>query len=151
MGMHAPAYASATVRNARRLAAALVSHGFDVVNRDGVATESGTFWLRPPPGSDNRAACRLLMRAGILTNARKLGPSEVLRIATHYVTRLGMGTEEMDAIGDAFARVLLHGVPADHVQREVRDLMAAHTDIAFSFDALLDATTRHTPDRGWTT
>jgi glycine/serine hydroxymethyltransferase len=49
MNNFAEAYARATIHNAQRLAAALSSMGFTVIGRDNAATQSGAFWLLPPP------------------------------------------------------------------------------------------------------
>lgn len=140
---HGPAYADASIGNARALARALVHRGVDVHHVEGrgatasqhVAVPAGRYG-----GGDT--AARRLEPAGLLTSSIGLPPrpgaptvppgeAAALRLGTQEVTRWGMGEAEMAAIADLMARVLVSGTEASTLVGEVRDLRSAFRTLRF--------------------
>ena len=128
-----PAYADyidQVLRNARALAARLEGHGYRIVSG---GTDNHLFLVdlfsRGVTGKDGETA---LGRAGITVNKNAIpfdpNPPLVasgLRIGTPAVTTRGMGTPEMERIGDLFARALAvraNETALAEIRRSVRDL-----------------------------
>lgn len=116
------------VANARALAAALDELGFEVLARDRGYTSTHQLFLRL--GDNARTFERRCNAANIvvpdcaLTGDTPLGRRTGARIATHEVSRLGMGAPEMRTIA-----TLMHRAGSDESQiplvaREVRSLRA---------------------------
>ena len=105
------AYTARVLENASTLAARMTAHGFRVVSG---GTDNHLFLLdvfsKGITGKDAEGACE---EAGITVNKNTIpfdaNPPMVasgLRIGTPAVTTRGMGSEEMDEIGDLIARAL---------------------------------------------
>jgi len=125
-------YQKRVVENARTLASALVSRGFRLVSG---GTDNHLMLLDVGArGISGKEAEKLLEAVGLTVNKNTIPfdtrPPMVasgIRVGTPAVTTRGMGTPEMEAIGEAIARVL--EAPADEAAREgvrrtVRELCA---------------------------
>ncbi len=125
-------YQKRVVENARALAAALTSRGFRLVSG---GTDNHLMLLDVGVrGISGKEAEKLLEAVGLTVNKNTIPfdtrPPMVasgIRIGTPAVTTRGMGTSEMETIGEAIARVL--EAPADEAVREdvrgtVRELCA---------------------------
>ncbi|MBI5227959.1 serine hydroxymethyltransferase [Candidatus Micrarchaeota archaeon] len=109
-------WAEGTVRNARALAEVLAAEGIKVWGREPF-TESHLFLVetRESLGLKGRDAQEALARAGITINMNTLpgdetqpkGTNSGLRFGTPWLTRLGMGVEEMLVIGKNFIAPML--------------------------------------------
>ena len=117
-------YQKRILANASRLAASLVSHGFRLVSggTDNHLMLVDTF----SKGVTGKAAEVALGKAGITVNKNAIpfdkNPPMVasgIRVGTPATTTRGMGTAEMDAIGDLIARVLAEP-DDDHVAAMVK-------------------------------
>jgi glycine hydroxymethyltransferase len=83
-----------------------------------------------------------LADANIITNKNLLPGNQPedwdrpsgLRIGTTEVTRLGMGPEEMQAIADLIAGVLVEGRDPAHVRAEALELRAGFQRVHYCFD-----------------
>jgi glycine hydroxymethyltransferase len=84
-----------------------------------------------------------LARANLITN-KNLIPSDRpedwdhpsgLRIGTTEVTRLGMGTDQMETIADFIARVLVEGEAPEQVRDEVVALREPYQTVYYCFEA----------------
>jgi glycine hydroxymethyltransferase len=125
-------YVDQVLANAKRLAARLLDHGYRIVSG---GTDNHLFLLdvfsRGITGKEGEQA---LETAGITVNKNAIpfdeNPPMVasgLRIGTPAVTTRGMGTEEMDAVGDLIARALEAREDTDTlatIKREVAELAA---------------------------
>lgn len=123
-------YAHATVDNAKTLAGALLSHGFELVSG---GTDNHLLLLDlTNKGVPGKIAAQALEVAGIVTNANSVpfdprqpfDPSG-LRLGSPAVTTRGMGAAEMTRLADWIAAVV--GAPEDEalqtrIAGEVREL-----------------------------
>jgi glycine hydroxymethyltransferase len=136
-------YAHDTVANAKALAAALASEGFDVLAEDRGYTASHQVLTRHGPhdsGAGRDAAARL-EEAGIITNmnmlpgdTKAMAPSG-LRLGTQELTRHGMGPSEMEEVAALYRRLLLDGEDATRVRLDVRELRSGFANVQYCFDA----------------
>ena len=104
-----------TVANAQAFASALAAEGFDVLAESRGYTASHQVLTRHgelDSGAGAKAA-DLLEQAGIITNmnmlpgdTKAMSPSG-LRLGVQELTRVGMGTDEMQDVAQFYARVLL--------------------------------------------
>jgi glycine hydroxymethyltransferase len=122
-------YSRRTVANARRLAAALIEHGFAIVS-GGTDSHVMMVDLRPK-GLTGKAAEQLLVRAGITVNKNTIPDdpqspfvTSGIRLGTPALTTRGMGESEMTRIAELIDRVLTRRDDAtvDRVRGEVEDL-----------------------------
>jgi glycine hydroxymethyltransferase len=122
-------YSRRTVANARRLAAALIEHGFAIVS-GGTDSHVMMVDLRPK-GLTGKAAEQLLVRAGITVNKNTIPDdpqspfvTSGIRLGTPALTTRGMGESEMTRIAELIDRVLTRRDDAtvDRVRGEVEEL-----------------------------
>ena len=135
-------YAQDTVANAKALAEGLHSRGVDVLAEDRGFTETHQVVTRHG-GVDSGAGAKAaqdLEDAGIITNMNMLpGDTKArtpsgLRLGTPELTRLGMGTDEMDQVAELMARVLIRGEQLASVKRDVRALKGVFQTVRYCFD-----------------
>ena len=121
-------YQRRTVENAKALAARLTGRGLRLVSG---GTDNHLMLMDVgAAGLSGKEAEKMLEAAGLTVNKNTIPfdtrPPLVasgIRIGTPAVTTRGMGTGEMQTIGDSIARVLESRGDAD-VQREVRSTVA---------------------------
>ena len=122
-------YSRRTVANARRLAAALIEHGFAIVS-GGTDSHVMMVDLRPK-GLTGKAAEQLLVRAGITVNKNTIPDdpqspfvTSGIRLGTPALTTRGMGEAEMTRIAELIDQVLTRRDDAtlDRVRGEVEEL-----------------------------
>lgn len=136
------AYARDIVANAKAFGEALAAEGFDVLAEERGYTASHQILTRHgelDSGAGAKAA-RLLEDAGIITNmnmlpgdTKALHPSG-LRLGVQELTRLGMGTDEMQDVARLYARVLLKGEDASSVKRAVSTLKSEYQTVQYCFE-----------------
>jgi len=135
-------YASDIVRNAQALGSAMAAEGFDVLAEERGFTASHQILTRHgdlDSGAGARAA-KILEEAGIITNMNMLpGDSKAmspsgLRIGVQELTRVGMGTAQMEDIARLYARTLLEGEDTSSVRRDVRALKSEYQTVQYCFE-----------------
>lgn len=126
------AFAADVVTNARRLANALAAEGIEMIGADRGFTHSQLVLpeLSTHDAKEREAVQRRLERAGILSD-------RFVRFGTQQVTRLGMGTDEMDAIGELAAEVI-HSDDEDgqlitRVGAKVQEIAGRYQHLHYSF------------------
>jgi len=135
-------YASAVITNAKSLAQSLYERGFDVLCEPHGFTESHQVAVDVTKvGGSSRAATRL-EEANIIVNKNLLPGDTVsvtdepsgIRIGTQELTRIGMGTSEMDAIADFFKRIVLDSESPESVRNDVIELKGGYQKVCYCFD-----------------
>lgn len=138
-------YAKQIVKNAKALAEALASEGFEVVAERKGFTESHQVLVDLiPSGLSGLKAEKMLEQAGILVNRNLLpwdkergmnfrDPSGI-RVGVQEVTRLGMKEDEMKDIARFMADVLLRGKNAREVAKRVAEFRGEFVRVEYSFD-----------------
>ena len=131
-----------TVANAQAFAGALASEGFDVLAESRGYTASHQVLTRHgelDSGAGAKAA-DLLEKAGIITNmnmlpgdTKAMSPSG-LRLGVQELTRVGMGTDEMQDVARFYARVLLENEEPSSVKDDVRDFKSNYQVIRYCFN-----------------
>ncbi len=131
-----------TVANAQAFAGALASEGFDVLAESRGYTASHQVLTRHgelDSGAGAKAA-DLLEKAGIITNmnmlpgdTKAMSPSG-LRLGVQELTRVGMGTDEMQDVARFYARVLLENEEPNSVKDDVRDFKSNYQVIRYCFN-----------------
>ena len=131
-----------TVANAQSFASALAAEGFDVLAESRGYTASHQVLTRHgelDSGAGAKAA-DLLEQAGIITNMNMLpgdnkamSPSG-LRLGVQELTRVGMGTDEMQDVARFYARVLLENEDPSSVKNDVRDFKSNYQVIRYCFN-----------------
>ena len=135
-------YAEDIVANAQALGGALSSEGFDVIAEDRGFTASHQVVTRHGriDSGAGRDAAATLEEAGIITNMNMLpGDTKAmtpsgLRLGTPELTRVGMGTDEMQDVARFFARTLLEGEDPSSVKRDVRDFKSEFQTVQYCFE-----------------
>lgn len=133
---HGPAFADAMVANARTLARALDAAGLRVLGREHGYTATSAVFVDVGEHGGGTAVSERLEAADIITMGMRLWDEpgrDGLRLATHEVTRLGLGEPEMLRIAELVRRVVLDGEAPDAVRGEVHALRGERA-IAYSFD-----------------
>ena len=136
-------YARDIISNAKALGAALAAEGFDVIAEDRGYTASHQILTRHG-GIDSGAGFRaavILEDAGIITNMNMLpgdtkamtGPSG-LRLGVPELTRVGMGTDEMQDVAGFFARALIAAEDSASVKMDVTDFKSKYQTVKYCFD-----------------
>ena len=136
-------YARDIISNAKALGAALAAEGFDVIAEDRGYTASHQILTRHG-GIDSGAGLRaaaILEDAGIITNMNMLpgdtkamtGPSG-LRLGVPELTRVGMGTDEMQDVAGFFARALIAAEDSASVKMDVTDFKSNYQTVKYCFD-----------------
>ena len=131
-----------TVANAQAFAGALAAEGFDVLAESRGYTASHQVLTRHgelDSGAGAKAA-DLLEQAGIITNmnmlpgdTKAMSPSG-LRLGVQELTRVGMGTDEMQDVARFYARVLLDNEDPSSVKNDVRDFKSNYQVIRYCFN-----------------
>ena len=131
-----------TVANAQAFASALAAEGFDVLAESRGYTASHQVLTRHgelDSGAGAKAA-DLLEQAGIITNmnmlpgdTKAMSPSG-LRLGVQELTRVGMGTDEMQDVARFYARVLLENEDPSLVKNDVRDFKSNYQVIRYCFN-----------------
>ena len=131
-----------TVANAQAFASALAAEGFDVLAESRGYTASHQVLTRHgelDSGAGAKAA-DLLEQAGIITNmnmlpgdTKAMSPSG-LRLGVQELTRVGMGTDEMQDVARFYARVLLGNEDPSSVKNDVRDFKSNYQVIRYCFN-----------------
>ena len=131
-----------TVANAQAFASALAAEGFDVLAESRGYTASHQVLTRHgelDSGAGSKAA-DLLEQAGIITNmnmlpgdTKAMSPSG-LRLGVQELTRVGMGTDEMQDVARFYARVLLENEDPSTVKNDVRDFKSNYQVIRYCFN-----------------
>jgi glycine hydroxymethyltransferase len=131
-----------TIANAQSFAAALAAEGFDVLAESRGYTASHQVLTRHgdlDSGAGTKAA-DLLEQAGIITNMNMLpGDKKAmtpsgLRLGVQELTRVGMGTDEMQDVARFYARVLLNDEDPAVVKRDVKDFKSDYQIIRYCFN-----------------
>ena len=131
-----------TVANAQAFASALAAEGFDVLAESRGYTASHQVLTRHgelDSGAGAKAA-DLLEQAGIITNMNMLpGDTKAmtpsgLRLGVQELTRVGMGTDEMQDVARFYARVLLENEDPSTVKNDVRDFKSNYQVIRYCFN-----------------
>ena len=135
-------YAENIVKNAQSFAQALAAEGFDVLAESRNYTASHQVLTRHG-GTDSGAGAKaadLLEQAGIITNmnmlpgdSKALSPSG-LRLGVQELTRVGMGTNEMQEVASLYARVLLKNEAPSLVKEDVKNLKSNFQIIRYCFN-----------------
>lgn len=131
-----------TVANAQAFAGALAAEGFDVLAESRGYTASHQVLTRHgdlDSGAGAKAA-DLLEQAGIITNmnmlpgdTKAMSPSG-LRLGVQELTRVGMGTDEMQDVARFYARVLIENEDPSLVKNDVRDFKSNYQVIRYCFN-----------------
>ena len=131
-----------TVANAKAFASALAAEGFDVLAESRGYTASHQVLTRHgelDSGAGAKAA-QLLEDAGIITNMNMLpGDTKAmtpsgLRLGVQELTRVGMGTSEMEEVANFYARVLIKSEDPAMVKQDVRDFKSQFHTIRYCFN-----------------
>lgn len=135
-------YAQDIIKNAQSFAQALAAEGFDVLAESRNYTASHQVLTRHG-GKDSGAGAKaadLLEQAGIITNmnmlpgdTKALSPSG-LRLGVQELTRVGMGTNEMEEVAALYARVLLHDENPSDIKKDVKNLKSNFQIIRYCFN-----------------
>ena len=136
------AYAADIVTNAKAFGAAMAAEGFDVLAEGRGYTASHQILTRhgeTDSGAGAKAA-QLLEDAGIITNMNMLpGDTKAmtpsgLRLGVQELTRVGMGTTQMEEVAKLYARVLLKGEDTASVKADVTTLKGEFQTIRYCFN-----------------
>jgi len=136
------AYAKDIVTNAKAFGAAMAAEGFDVLAESRGYTASHQILTRHgelDSGAGARAALSL-EQAGIITNMNMLpGDTKAmtpsgLRLGVQELTRVGMGTTQMEEVARLYARVLIAEEDPSAVKRDVAALKSEFQTIRYCFN-----------------
>ena len=135
-------YARDIVANAKALGAALASEGFDVLAEERDYTASHQVLTRHGESDSGagRDAAALLEDAGIITNmnmlpgdTKAMSPSG-LRLGVPELTRVGMGTDEMQDVARFFARSLIAGEDPAAVRADITEFKGGFHTVQYCFE-----------------
>ncbi len=138
VAVHGKELASQMIVNGRALAEALDQEGFDVIGRDRGYTQTHQIFLNLGQTSKQFEECcqtaNILASdcalAGDLERKQRSGA----RLATHELTRLGMGASDMIEVARLIRRASLDGETSETVRSDVAQLLSRFPSIRFSFD-----------------
>ena len=135
-------YARDIVANAKALGTALAAEGFDVLAEERDYTASHQVLTRHGESDSGagRDAAALLEEAGIITNmnmlpgdTKAMSPSG-LRLGVPELTRVGMGTDEMQDVARFFARALITGEDPAAIRGDVAGFKAEFQTVQYCFE-----------------
>jgi glycine hydroxymethyltransferase len=130
--------AETAVANARALAAALESEGFEVIARERGYTSTYQIFLnlgdRAQDFERRCQAANILVSDCALSGSYAWTSRTGARLATHELTRIGMGAPEMAQIARLIRRAVHDKEDPARLAREVQDLLARYPRISCSFD-----------------
>ncbi len=135
-------YASDVITNAKSLAQSLYERGFDVICEPLGFTESHQVAVDVTHAGGSIRAATKLEAANIIVNKNLLPGDHVsvtvepsgIRIGTQELTRIGMGTSEMDAIADFMKRIVLDDESPESVRDDVIELKNGYQKVCYCFD-----------------
>ena len=135
-------YMAAVVANAQQLACSLNSRGVPVLGAHKGFTRTHQVIADVRAFGGGLDVAHRLAEANIITNKNLLPGDQPedwdrpsgLRIGTTEVTRLGMGLEEMQAIADLIAGVLVEGRDPAHVRAEALEMRAGFQRVHYCFN-----------------
>jgi glycine hydroxymethyltransferase len=141
MKMFGEAYADQIVRNARKLAEALSSLGFDVLGEHLGFTKSHQVLVDVRKQGGGAKAAKLLEDANIIVNKNLLPydtPDKVkdpsgLRLGVQEVTRFGMKEDEMEEIANFMKMVLIDKKDPSEVAKKVSEFRKNFRTIHYCF------------------
>jgi glycine hydroxymethyltransferase len=132
------AYASQTIKNAKRLAESLHAQGFKVFGEKLGFTKSHQVLVEIGPGKGKEAS-KILEDAGIVTNmnmipgdADPLNPSG-LRLGTPELTRIGMKEAEMDEVAGFYVRALLKKENPKKIRGDIKEFRKDFQELCFCY------------------
>ena len=134
-------YMAQIVANAQALAAALQSRGIPMLGAHKGFTRTHQVIADVRGFGGGLVAAQKLAEANIITN-KNLIPSDRaedwdrpggLRIGTTEVTRLGMGTAEMERIADLMAAILVGGSGPAEIKRQAIEMRSDFREVRFCF------------------
>jgi len=132
-----PVLANRTVKNAQALADGLRRRGFDVLGDEGKATRTHQVFLRlgeHARRTEQRCqAANILFTDCALTGDQTVGRRSGARLATHEVSRIGLGEGEMDRVADLIGKAW-RGEDTGGIANAVADVLRPFSRIAYSFD-----------------
>ncbi len=133
------AYATKVIANAKALAEAMHSQGFDVQGKEFGFTETHQVVVDVRNNGGGDEVARVLQDNGIILNMnllpfepnRNVSNPAGIRIGTQEMTRVGMGEPEMTRIAELIKKCLVDGQPIDE---EVTEFRSQFQDVQYSFD-----------------
>ena len=136
-------YAKNIVANAKSLATALATEGFDVLAEDRGYTASHQVLTRHGEidSGAGRKAAELLEKSGIITNMNMLpGDTKAmqpsgLRLGVPELTRVGMGTDEMKDVAIFFSRALLKNEDVSKIKSDVKSFKSNYQTVKYCFES----------------
>lgn len=142
-------YAQEIIKNSRRLAESLGSRGVDVFGEKLGFTRSHQVLVDVTRYGDGGTLEKKLESANIIAN-RNMIPTDIkagrhfdhpggLRFGVQELTRLGMGTDQMDQVAELIAKIIVRGEEPGKVANEVKDLRHGYQRISYAFDTTKDA------------
>ncbi len=142
MKLYGRDYASQIVSNAKRLAEALASEGFNVIGEHLGYTKSHQVVVDVRKQGGGAKCAKLLEDANIVVNKNLLpwDPPEAvkdpsgIRIGVQEVTRLGMGLGEMEEIARLMAAVLIERREPSEIARRVSEFRKDFVEVKYSLD-----------------
>jgi glycine hydroxymethyltransferase len=131
-------YAEEIVKNAKKLAEALYSHGFDVLGKEFGFTKSHQVLFKVGK-EQGKWAAEELEKAGIIANMNMvpgddhpMRPSGI-RLGVQELTRLGMQKDEMEEVASFFKRVLIDKEEVGRVREEIAEFKKHYRKIHYCF------------------
>lgn len=126
-------YASRVVQNARHLAGALEARGWPLRRcTTGEHTLTHQFHVLADELGEPRPLYQRFATNNIMLGFDNcLGGRPFMRLGTQEITRRGMAGDKIDLLAD----LLVRAAKGDDVRVAVQDVVGAHNDVAFSFDA----------------
>jgi glycine hydroxymethyltransferase len=133
-----PTLARATVANAVALAHALEGEGFAVLARDGIHTQTHQCFLDLGDAAqtfESRCqAANILLPACCLTGDGTKNRRSGIRLATHELSRLGMGVKEMHEVAQLIARATREQTDVPALTADIATLIARFSGKAHGLD-----------------
>lgn len=127
-------YSQAVIRNAKALGKSLVANGVNVMFHEIGTTESHQLFIDVGEKQESMNFWNRLQEAGLHTNAISLPfrDSYGLRLGLSEVTRRGLGTDEMDQIGELIALCRPDHAPLESIANRVVNLSEQFSTILYS-------------------
>ncbi len=142
-------YAKDVIINAQKLANALAEKGFKVLGEKNGYTRSHQVVIDVWDLGGGGVVEKELEEANIIVN-RNLIPGDIksgkhfknpsgIRIGVQEITRLGMGTSQMQEIADLLYRSLIKKEDKNITKKRVKELKARFTKVKYAFESKRDA------------
>lgn len=133
MDLYAKEYAIRIVENAKVLSEALEKKGFDLLTNGKGYTNTHQVLFSLPGHLSHFEISKRLFACHISTNAKHVYERDVVRIGVQELTRLGMGSSEMEEIAGIIRLAVLDG-KKEIALGMVNELNASFQDVHYSFD-----------------